>query len=229
MMKPVVRSRLKLPVLVCVAASSFGTVASVDAAPAQSGSNALVVGALLDLRTGWTSLGRASRVTLQLAMNDANRELRNAGSETRVRLKIVDVRGEPELARRELRRLAAEGVRIVIGPQSSSAVKAVRRAANGGGVLSISQGSTAHSLAIAGDNVFRLVPDDLREGEAMVALLRRDGVDAIAPIWRQDAGNAGLARSVRGQFHGAISRGVSYRPDQTDFSAKVRTLAAQVK
>jgi branched-chain amino acid transport system substrate-binding protein len=120
-------------------------------------------------------------------------------------------------------------VRIFIGPQSSSAVKAVRAAANARGVVSISQGSTAHSLAIARDNVFRLVPDDLREGEALVALLKRDGIDALAPMWRADAGNAGLVRSVRGQFRGAISSGVSYHPDQDDFPAKVRALARQVE
>jgi branched-chain amino acid transport system substrate-binding protein len=221
--------RLTTLALACLAAAGLGGPAGVGAAPAQSGGDELVIGALLDLRTGWTTLGRASRVTLHLAMEDANRQLRRTGSETRVRLRIVDVQGEPEVARRELRRLAAEGVRIFVGPQSSSAVKAVRAPANASGAVSISQGSTAHSLAIAGDNVFRLVPDDLREGEAMVALLKRDDIDALAPIWRADAGNVGLVRSVRRQFRGAISSGVSYHPDQKDFSGKVRALARQVE
>jgi hypothetical protein len=58
-------------------------------------------------------------------------------------------------------------------------------------------GEQAHSLAFAGDNFLRFVPDDVREGAAVVALRRRDRIDAIVPVWRRDAGNAGLARSVR--------------------------------
>src|SRR5207253_556443 len=81
---------------------------------------------------------------------------------------------------------------------------------------------TAHSLAEPSDNVFRFVPDDLREGEAVVALLRHDGIDAIVPVWRRDAGNAGLASSVRGKFvaaGGKVSKGVPYATKATSFSS----------
>jgi branched-chain amino acid transport system substrate-binding protein len=187
-----------------------------------------VIGGLLDLTSGWTSLGRASRVTLRLAAADANARLAKQGSPLVVRLRLVDVRGKPSEALRQVRRLAAQGVRVFIGPQSSAEVRAVRSAASKLGVILISQGSTAHSLARRGDNVFRLVPDDRREAEALVALLRRDRVRAIAPIWRADAGNAGLVTSLRGRFNGALSRGVAYGTDQTDFSAEVAALRRQV-
>ena len=145
----------------------------------------IVVGAILDLARGWTSLGRGSRVTLQLAAADANAAFARNHSPVRVRLRIVDAKGEPALALRGLRALAASGVRVVIGPEGSSEVAAVRRAAAATGVVVISQGSTAHSLAIPGDNVLRFVPDDIREGEALVALLAHDRVDAIVPVWRR--------------------------------------------
>src|SRR5438093_10830681 len=89
----------------------------------------IVVGAILDLARGWTSLGRGSRVTLQLAAADANAAFARSGSPFRVRLRIVDAKGQPALALRQLRHLAAAGVRVVIGPQASSEVAAVRRAA----------------------------------------------------------------------------------------------------
>ena len=191
----------------------------------------LTVGALLDLKRGWTSLGRASRVALRLAVADANEGLARSGSSTRVRLKVVDVHGAPRASRRALRRLAADGVRVVIGPQSSSEVRAVRAAADSLGVVLISQGSTAHSLAIRGDNVFRFVPDDVREGEALVALLRRDGVDAIVRVWRDDPGNAGLARSVRKRFRGvggAVAAGIPYDTTVGDFGPVLERVRAQV-
>jgi branched-chain amino acid transport system substrate-binding protein len=203
-----------------------------EAAPrASQPTHKLVVGAILDLRSGWTSLGRASRVTLRLAASDANAALVRHGSPLRVRLRIVDAKGKSALARRQLRRLAASGVHVVVGPEKSSEVAAVRRAASRLGVVVISQGSTAHSLAIAGDNVLRFVPDDVREGEAVVALLRHDGIDAVVPAWRDDAGNAGLARSVRRQFRaagGKVAAGVPYAPNTTSFDGVVSSISGQV-
>ena len=122
-------------------------------------------------------------------------------------------------------------MRVVVGPQKSSEVAAVRRAATSLGVLVISQGSTAHSLAYASDNVFRFVPDDIREGEAVVALLRHDGVDAIVPVWRSDAGNAGLESSVRRKFlttGGKVSKGVPYATKATAFKTVVSSISGQV-
>src|SRR5204863_3627626 len=55
--------------------------------------NRLVVGALLVLSRGWTSLGRASRVTLRLAASGANVTLSRRGSPLRVALRIVHARG----------------------------------------------------------------------------------------------------------------------------------------
>ena len=191
----------------------------------------LTVGALLDLKSGWTTLGRASRVTLRLAVADANARLARRGSGTRVRLKVIDVHGDPQATVRALRRLAAAGVRVVIGPQASAEVRAVRAAAGALGVVLISQGSTAHSLAVRGDNVFRFVPDDLREGEALVALLRRDGVDAIVPVWRNDAGNAGLADSVLKRFRrlgGSVADGVRYGTGVSDFTPTIDRVRTQV-
>ena len=188
----------------------------------------LVVGALLDLKSGWTSLGRASRVTLNLAAADANARLAKSGSPLRIRLKILDPKGDPKRAAKQLRQLAAAGVRIVIGPGSSAEVSAVRTPAGRLGVVIVSQGSTSHSLARQGDNVFRLVPDDRREAEALVALLKRDGVRAVAPIWRNDAGNVGLAVSLRGRFRGTVSAGVRYGVAQAEFAAAVAALHNQV-
>ena len=192
--------------------------------------NDFVVGAILDLASGWTSLGRASHVTLRLAAADANTALARGGSSLRVRLRVVDAKGDPALARRQLRRLAASGIDVVVGPEGSSEVAAVRDVATKLGVVVISQGSTAHSLAIAGDNVLRFLPDDVREGEAVVALLRRDRIDAFVPVWRQDAGNAGLERSVRRQFAatgGKVSEGVSYATTTSNFTQAAAEIAAQ--
>jgi branched-chain amino acid transport system substrate-binding protein len=224
-----------LPACVC-AVLSIGLLASTsatagDAVPlSRAATSTITIGAAQDISAGWTALGRASRVTLQLAAADTNAALARQGSSTRVRLRIVDTKGTTAGAVAAVRQLAGLGARFIIGPPTSSGVRAVRREAGRLGVVVISQGSTAHSLAIPGDNVFRFVPDDVREGEAMVALLRRRGVDAIVPVWRRDPGNAGLATSVRRLFTaagGKVSRGASYGESPRSFSPVVSSIATQ--
>ncbi len=223
--------RQAVGVALVAAVFASGAHAGTGGASTATPTDELTVGALLDLKSGWTTLGHASRVTLRLAVADANARLARRGSGMRVRLKVIDVHGDPQATVRALRRLAAAGVRVVIGPQASAEVGAVRAAAGALGVVLISQGSTAHSLAVRGDNVFRFVPDDLREGEALVALLRRDGVDAIVPVWRNDAGNAGLADSVRKRFRrlgGSVADGVRYGTGVSDFTPTLDRVRTQV-
>ncbi|MBD0329759.1 MAG: ABC transporter substrate-binding protein [Thermoleophilia bacterium] len=239
------RGRARLPAVVCSVAvlAAAGGAASAPGAPARAtlaagpaspagsaGTGEVVVGAALDLSAGWTSLGRGSRVTLRLAAADANAALRRRGAEERVRLRIVDTRGTPAGARRAVRMLARQGARIVIGPPTSSGVAAVRREAGRLGVIVISMGSTAHSLAIPGDNVFRVVPDDVRQAEAVVALLKRHQVDGVVPVWRRDPGNRGLAVSVRRLFTrtgGTVSRGVSYAETNPRFGPVTSAIVSQ--
>ncbi len=98
-------------------------------------------------------------------------------------------------------------------------------------ILVISQGSTASSLAIAGDNIFRFCPNDMREAEAIVALMWHDGIRTIVPLWRNDAGNNGLHDSVKADFEklgGTVTTGYQYQPTTTDFSAATTSVASQI-
>ena len=79
-------------------------------------------------------------------------------------LDVYNTNLEPEKALTGLKALAKKGAKIVIGPQSSSEVAAIKDEAESLDVLVVSQGSTASSLAIPDDNVFRFVPTDHVEG-----------------------------------------------------------------
>src|SRR5436190_6208486 len=212
-----------------VSATAGGSAARTDTRRA---STDVVVGAILDLSDGWTSLGLSSRETLNLAVADANARLAKTGSPTRISLKIIDVGGDAAKSVAAVEQLAADGVQVAVGPQKSSEIAAVRQVADKRGVIVISQGSTAHSLAFPDDNVFRLVPDDRSEGAAMVALLRRQGTNAVVPVWRDDAGNAGLVTSVRKLFPaagGTVAKGSSYGENAPDFARTVARASAQVR
>jgi branched-chain amino acid transport system substrate-binding protein len=138
----------------------------------------------------------------------------------------------PANALTRLMAMAANGDQYVIGPQTSSEAAAVRDYANAHNIILISQGSTASSLAIAGDNLFRLAPNDKLEGAAIAALMRADGIDTIVPVWRNDAGNIGLHDSTTAAFTaagGTVAPGLLYDINTTNFTAAVNALGASVR
>ena len=202
-----------------------------NTALAEPRANVIVVGGLFSLSGDGATLGKASEAALALAARDINAELTELHVPYRVETVVADTKLTPDGAVQGIQQLDAAGAKIVVGPQSSAEAAAIRQFANDHSIILISQGSTASSLAIPDDNLFRLAPNDRLEGGAMVALMRADGVDVVVPIWRDDAGNFGLRNSVAQLFTaagGVAANGVSYPPTTSDFTAAVNSLGAVV-
>ena len=191
-----------------------------------------VIGGLFSLTGAWSTLGTSSAVALELAAEDLNAYFDRIDSQLEIAVAIEDTQLDPQLALQRLRSLSARGVRVVVGPQSSAEVAAIKAFADANDVLLISQSSTAGSLAIARDNVLRLCPGDDLEGEAVAALMWADGIRVIVPVWRDDPGNGGLHDAVQAHFvtalGGTMLPGVKYAPDTADFSTAAAALASQV-
>jgi branched-chain amino acid transport system substrate-binding protein len=194
----------------------------------------VIVGGLLSRTGNWSSLGLASEVMMKMARDDINAYLKQHGSTTRITLVITDTELKPDQAVRHYRHLADMGAVGVVGPQSSSEVMALESVIGRRRVPIISHGSTASSLAKSGDRIYRVVPDDSHEAEAMQALLKSRGVLTVLPMWRNDPGNGGLHDSlkVRLEKTGAtMLSGINYSSDDSqDFvpivEAAHRQLAA---
>jgi len=200
----------------------------VDQAPAQ----ALAIGALLDLTGSGATLGKSSQAALNLAALDINAELQSVGSSLNVQVTVRDTGLTPATALQASQELASEGVQVAIGPQTSSEVAAIQLWANANGFLIVSHGSTASSLSNRNDNVLRFVPDDTHEIEAVSALLKRDGIKAVVPLWRDDAGNRGLHDSLVRLFPadgGVVLDGASYPANASDYSAPLATVSTQLQ
>lgn len=197
-----------------------------------STTDTLRIGALLSLTGGWSSLGQTSQAAMAVAAADVNDYLRDVGSDLRVEIDVADTRLDPALAAQALRDLAGRGVRVVVGPQSSAEVRAVKPIADQQGVLVISQGSTARSLAVPGDNVLRLCPDDTQEGPAIAALMVAEGRTAIIGVSRDDDGNLGLQASAGASFAargGTVLAGVVYPLDAPDLDLAAFDLDLRVE
>jgi branched-chain amino acid transport system substrate-binding protein len=186
------------------------------------------IGVLADLTDGWLTLGKNTIAALQIA---ANRIQTETNGRRRFQLLVRDTQLDPSKALDAITDLAQRGVKIIIGPQSSSEVAMIMPFANAHNILVISQGSTASSLGVPGDNIFRFCPNDIREAEAIVALMQHDGIGTIVPLWRNDRGNNGLHDSVQIRFQalgGRVASGFRYEPTTTDFSAADSSVASQI-
>ncbi len=215
-----IRSLLVVPLLALL----FGLAAGCSDDGSDS-ETALTIGALLPLTGSLSSYGETSDAALKIAADTIN------GGLGQVSLLTEDTKTDPATALEKLQSLHARGARLVIGPYASSEVAAVKEYADKNGIVLISPLSTARSLAVPDDNVFRFTPDDDKEGAAVAALAWADGVRVIVPVSRNDEGNLGLQNAMRASFEklgGKVLPGITYPASETDFTEEMATLTQSV-
>ena len=191
----------------------------------------VVIGALLALTGDGSSLGEATKAALEIAVEDTNVYLASIGSEMRMRLIIEDTKTDPAVALEKLQNLSKEGVKIVIGPAASAEVKAVKAYADENDILLISHASTAPSLAIPGDNVFRFCTDDTYQAAAIANRMWDKGVRVLVPMWRGDVWGDDLTNATNKSFNalgGTVIDGVRYNVSSVNFSTAIDSLNSKV-
>ena len=157
-------------------------------------------GALLPISGVSSSSGKSTEAALRLALRDVNANFSKSNSSIRYELVVQDTESDPTVSLEKLRLLAKEGIRIVIGPATSAELQATKYFADKNDIILFSPSSTAPSLAIEGDNVFRLVPDDSNQAKAISKMMWDQGIRVVIPFWRKDVYGSELMRAVRANF-----------------------------
>jgi len=158
------------------------------------------IGALLPLTGDLASFGKRNQGSLQLAIEDINRFAEAAGSKFRFQLVVEDTGTDPQTARSRIEALAAQGVKLFVGPMASSEVSQVKPFADANKLVIVSQSSTAPALSIPGDFVFRVVPPDTYQGKALAKVVWSSGFTKAIVIYRNDAWGVGLRDSFEKNF-----------------------------
>jgi ABC-type branched-subunit amino acid transport system substrate-binding protein len=196
-------------------------------APPNDGKQSVTLGALLPLTGAWSSVGESEDAAVKIAIKDVNEYFSKSHSNIRIGLIVEDTRTDPAISLEKLKELAAKGVRIVIGPATSAELKELQDYADEKGILLISPSSTAPSLAVVGNNVFRFVPDDTYQAQAITRLMWQDGVRVVVPMWRTDIYGNELVSAVKedfGKLGGIVLDGIGYVPRTGDFSASLNRI-----
>lgn len=186
---------------------------------------------LSSLTGNWSSLGNTTAAAMEIAEEDINAYLEGKGSPYRFSMTTYDTKLEASLATGFFTTSADAGHRFFIGPQSSAELAAILPLTVGRNALVISQGSTAGSLAIAGDPVFRFCPADKIEGAAIAKTIFGQGIRGLITIARDDAGNKGLQTATGAAFTtagGEVQALVAYGTAVTDFSTQIAAIKAQI-
>jgi ABC-type branched-subunit amino acid transport system substrate-binding protein len=187
----------------------------------------VTLGALLSINGASSSVGESEEAGLKLAVRDVNDYFSKTNSDTRIGLVVEDTHTDPSRCLEELRDLASKGIRIVVGPSTSAELQKVRDYANNNGIILLSPSSTSPSLSIIGDNIFRLVPDDTHQAQAIAVQMWKDGIRVLVPIWRTDVYGNGLVSTMKEDFKklgGTVVDGVGYFPPIGHFSTSLNRI-----
>ena len=190
------------------------------------------IGGLFPLTGGLNSTGIEGRAAAELAITDFNAYLAERGAGWWLEMVVEDTATDPAVSLEKVEKLHEEGIVAMLGPMASDNVQGVKEYADQSGVLIFSCCSSAPALAVAGDSVYRLAPDDSGLGSAIGRLAEHNGIEALVPIWRGEAYGDGLWLAVADDFEsrgGAIHAGVRYSQTAQDLSMEVALLNKQVR
>lgn len=199
----------------------------------------LSVGALFSLTGNSADLGTQSKLMIEAAAGDLGALLGDFSDIPHTRdagisfdLMFEETQLNPAIAARAAQNLINRGAQFLIGPQSSAEVAAVKPITDAAGIVLVSQGSTASSLSIPNDTVFRFVPDDTLESKAIATAAAGMGIKAMVPVWRADPGNQGLVASLRKFGPGLgiqnVAAGIEYPTAGANFTTVAMDLANAV-
>ncbi|WP_262707668.1 ABC transporter substrate-binding protein [Mucilaginibacter limnophilus] len=189
------------------------------------------MGGIFSLTENWTTLGENSVYAMQVAQDDINTYLAFKNAPFRIQSAVANTQLNPNEAKKSFDAAVKGGIKFLIGPQSSAELSAVMPLV-GSKALLISQSSTAGSLAIEGDGVFRFCPPDHIEGNAIANTIYNNGIKALVTVARNDDGNTGLQTATGTAFTalgGHIDAMTPYGTSVTNFTSIVATLKSKVE
>jgi branched-chain amino acid transport system substrate-binding protein len=189
------------------------------------------IGFTLPLSGELSSIGKVWEKVVQLAIDDLNREVQAYGFNVEFRAVILDDSTVEEKALQNVQSFAQQGIKVVIGPAASAQVKVVKSYVDSNKIVLISPSSTAPTLAIPNDYVFRTVGSDAGQAKALAALAYQEGARKVVVFHRNDEYGKAFADFFESYFKemGGTAIKLPYQTGLSDYASEVATLASKVQ
>ena len=147
------------------------------------------------------AVGTDGVAAARLAAADVNAAGGIDGDSLRLRIAHTETDAAPQRALRVADSLAADpAVVAVVGHSNSAASLAASQIYNARRLVHVAPTTTAPLFSQAGPYSFRLVPDDRRQAEFLVAEVARAGARRVAVVYVNDDYGHALHRAVRAQL-----------------------------
>jgi branched-chain amino acid transport system substrate-binding protein len=211
--------------------SNFSTPSQTSSSPASQGREYLI-GVTLPLSGELSSIGKIWEKVVYLAFDDLNNEVKAYGFNVTFRPVILDDGTQDDKALANVQSFAQMGIKVVIGPAASSQVKAVKGFADANHIVIISPSSTAPTLAIPNDFIFRTVGSDAKQAKALATLAYSQGARTVVVFHRNDEyGNAfaSFFTNYFTQLNGTKVYDLPYQTGLSDYTSEVNALASKVQ
>ncbi|HEX7141597.1 MAG TPA: ABC transporter substrate-binding protein [Nitrososphaeraceae archaeon] len=186
-----------------------------------------VVGAIIPITGSYSSIGKPVKVALEKAEHDVNKYFEKMNSSSRFNLVIANSKSSPEESLEGVKQLHSLGAKIIVGPATSTAVLAAKEYADTNDIILISYSSTSPLLSIAGDNLLRLVPDDINQGKVIAERMIDDGIKVVVPMLRGDIYGNELYKSTKYHYEklgGKMEEGINYKPHTGKFATSLHRI-----
>ena len=190
------------------------------------------IGLILPLSGDLATHGLENLEGSRFGVVEFNKHLEEIGAPWTLKMTTEDSATSPVIALEKLTSLNAKGIKMIVGPETSSNIRNMKGYSDANNMLLVSCCSSAPSLAIPNDSVYRLVPDDSNQGTALSKLIQHEGIKVLVPVWRGDTWGDGLSAATTSSFEkrgGIIDEGVRYNPESPEFSASTSLLAEIVQ
>jgi len=191
-----------------------------------------VIGFAYELTGAQASFGNDMKDAGLLAVAEINALLESSGSPIRFRAVVEDTASTPEGTVRAVQSLVENHrASVIVGPISSLGVAAVKGYLDQKEVVLISCCSTAATLKLPDDYIFRVIASADIQGKALSRSVLADGFTKAAVIYRAEAFGESLFKEFKKDFEsaGGTVVSVAYTPDQSDYSAEVARLSEEVR
>ncbi len=188
------------------------------------------IGVTLPLTGELSSVGKLWEKVVYMAFDDLNKQMKAYHLNYRFEPVVLDDGTNADKALQNVQTFAQQGIKVVIGPAASSQVKTVKSYADANKIVIISPSSTAPTLAIPNDYIFRNTGSDALQAKALAALVNHEGIKKVVVFYRDDEYGKAFAEFFKKEFEalGGQASLVAYATGLSDYKAEVTSLSSKV-
>lgn len=190
------------------------------------------IGVLLPLSGDLKNLGQGDKASIEVAISEANKYFPKIGNNLKFQLIVEDSQSNPDVALEKLKLLQKKGIKVVMGPVSSTVLLKIKNYARQNNIILVS-GSTAPNITSPQDTVLRFQLNDSYQAKAYGHLIQKDKIQKIYFIVRNDVWGNGLyqetKKSLKDNKNIIIEEPIFYDANNKNFNEILESLNQKIK